>query len=118
MIKAAKRTVSGRVVYNRKFHGFTMRDVERIQRAITTEVMNSQGLPGWFEFLKDIIERVWEYFFDLILGALGVESRYTDVIRQMIVGMCDRLLELLGFNPYFIEDYLAQGGEKSGKKQS
>jgi len=103
--KLGHTTVKGRVVYDRKPHMWTPRDILRVTRGVDTSMSGSDDLTWdiWLQIFLEILEKIkdrfpqikilidlYQYFYDLPLdlaAKTGIklikESEYTDLVKKV-----------------------------------
>lgn len=99
-------TYKGRVVYDRNIHYFTQKDLQRILRKLKEQEPTESETPGWFDWIRGLLEDLFDYCLGLITEALSIDDAPIEDIRLFLVRLCDKILVAVGFNPFFIEDYL------------
>lgn len=87
-------TWSGRVVYEKKKHFFTIRDIERISKKVVPPVVQSEED---FKVVDDFVKKVLQMFDDLIdslLESLGdkIIEYVTDWLAEKIITFLDLFL--------------------------
>lgn len=79
-------TYRGRVVYARKPHEFTLKDLQRISRAIErTQPDYSQ--PGWVA----ILARITQSMLGQLLALVGL-SEFSDAVYEFLRGFIEQIL--------------------------
>ena len=84
------RTQRGRVVYDRKIHLWTEKDVSRITRRFVDDNV------GWVqEKILPLFYYLTEYMLDAILAALGITPALSKTILDFLIRMADKLISWL-----------------------
>lgn len=90
------KTKAGRVVYDRKQHHFTAKDLERIAQKFTPALV--EGLPDekqkeWVETLCSVIDNMSEQLLAIALQKFGL-GIFADDIVDLIKNTVSRLLDM------------------------
>lgn len=84
------RTKTGRVVYTRKPHFFTVADVTRCLDTVLRDMVGDAAL-------NRLLESVSTKLLDKILALVGLE-RFAKIVYTWMLNLVGRLVDQLGFN--------------------
>lgn len=84
------KTKTGRVVYDRKPHFFTVRDVTRCLDSVLAEMVGTTAIGN-------LLEKVSVSLLDKILALVGL-SDFAKIVYTWLLNVVGRIIDQLGFN--------------------
>lgn len=87
------KTKSGRVVYDRKEHPFTAKDLERIGRKLVAEVQKPNAEPKIVWALIKVMQTITEELLAAILGPWGLAGLANEV-REVLEDFISSILKV------------------------
>lgn len=75
-----RRTKTGRIVYDRPKHSFSVRDLERIQRRVFEDNPAEILDDGFARVIITIVDNLSEYLVDVMLSPVGLDVLSDDVV--------------------------------------
>ena len=92
LVTVPRTTVSGRIVYNRKIHFFTVRDVARIAGKIPDpDTIKDTLRLGWIivQLVQSLVRGVWANLYGMNFHTIF------PIAREIILALIEAMLEVL-----------------------
>lgn len=107
------RTYRGRVVYDRRLHHFSLRDIERILASISEDKKN-EGPRSILDWVSKFFEMVDKFLLSRILALVGAE-KFADALYDFLFRLFKYLLSIrppTAEEELLIEEYFQLRGER------